>query len=148
MEEQPFRIRVIVAATVATAYACAFLVVAVWISVDATANHGALERQHTMPRAAGPAPLPVFWWLLLVLVVGALWLMRSAVRALRRESYLGIVIPLGILLVVGTVGETIDLLGTASGASDVVGAGILFLAAVPVALLWRPLREVQKWRAS
>jgi hypothetical protein len=51
------------------------------------------------------------------------------------------VIPLGILLVVGTVGETIDLVGTASSASDAVGLGILFLAAVPIALLWHHLRE-------
>ena len=76
-----------------------------------------------------------------LLLAGAVWLTRSAMRALHRGTYLGVMVPFGILLAVGSVGEISDLFGSASGTSDLVGAAILLLAAAPVVLLWRPLRE-------
>lgn len=82
--------------------------------------------------------------LVVFLGAGAYWLVRSARRALREQAYLGIVAPLGLLLLFGSIGEIVDLFGRASGISDLVGAGILVLAAVPVALLWRPMRESYK----
>jgi hypothetical protein len=139
--DQPSRIRVIIAAAIAAVFACAFLVVAVAISVDALTNHGAIGTAARNTNGGRFSPAAGVLMVALLLTLGAIGLIRGAVRALRRESYIGIVIPLGILLVVGTVGETIDLVGTASSASDAVGLGILFLAAVPIALLWHHLRE-------
>lgn len=140
---EQLRSRVIVAAALALAFACAFLVVAVVVGVDAVTGHGTIgsAARHTSGGRASPAS--GVWGLVVALTLGALWLVRSAIRALRHRSYLGIVVPLGIFLVLGTVGEVIDLFGTASGTSDLVGGGILLLASAPVALLWRPLREQQ-----
>lgn len=133
--------RIVVAITVALAFACAFLVVAVVVGVDAVTNHGTIGSAARNTTAGRASPASGVWGLVVVLTLAALWLIRSSIRALRHQSYLAIVVPLGIFLVAGTVGEVIDLFGTASGASDLVGAGILVLAAIPVVLLWRPLRQ-------
>ena len=45
---------------------------------------------------------------------------------------------LGIPLAIGCVGETIDAFGTATLASDAIGAGILLLFAIPIILLLLP----------
>jgi asparagine N-glycosylation enzyme membrane subunit Stt3 len=130
-----------VAAALAVAFACAFIVVAVVISVDAVTNHGTIGSSARNTVGGRASPAAGVWTVAVLLTLGGVWLIRSAVRAFRRESHLAIVIPLGVLLVVGTVGEVADLLGTASGISDLVGAVILLLAAVPVVLLWPYRRQ-------
>lgn len=131
----------IVAAVIAVAFSCAFLVLAVGISVDAITDHGAIGTAARNTSRGRFSPSAGVFMVTFLLALGATWLIRGAVRALHRESYTGIVIPLGILLVVGTIGETVDLVGTASAASDAVGLGILAVAAVPVVLLWHHVRE-------
>lgn len=131
-----------VASALVLAFACAFLVVAVAVSVAAVTNHGTIGSAARNTTGGRASPASGVWGFAVLLTIGAIWLVGSAIRALRHQSYLGVVIPLGIFLVIGTIGEVIDLFGTASGASDLVGAGILVVAAIPVALMWRPLREV------
>lgn len=153
VEERPqdserFRIQVLVAAGLALGFAGAFLVVAVVVGVDAVINHGTIGSAARNTTGGRASPASGVWGLVVVLTLGAAWLSRSAIRAVRRGSYLGIVLPLSIFLVAGTVGEIVDLFGTASGGSDLVGAGILLLAAIPVVLLWVPLREAARTRAG
>jgi hypothetical protein len=146
-EEQPrsgppsSRTRVVVALALAVGFGCAFVIVAVVLGVDAVVNHGTVGVVARTTKGGRASPASGLWGVVVCLAVGGAWLVRAAIRALRQESYLGIVVPLGILLVLGTVGEISDLLGTASRTSDLVGAAILLMAAVPVALLWRPLRD-------
>lgn len=147
-EVERFRTRVVLATALVLAFACAFLVVAVAVSVAAATNHGTIGSAARNTTGGRASPASGVWGLALLLTAGAIWLVRSAIRALRHESYLGVVVPLVIFLVVGAIGEIIDLFGTASGASDLVGAGILVLAAIPVALMWRPLREVRATTAT
>jgi len=139
----PSQIRVVVAAALAVAFACAFNAVAVVISVDAVTHHGNIGSAAGNTSGGRASPAAGVWTVAVLLALAGLWLFRSAIRAFRRQSYLGVVFPLGVLLVVGAVGEIVDLLGTASGISDLVGAVILLLAAVPIALLWPYLRQHQ-----
>lgn len=135
------QIRIVAAAVLGLLFACAFIAVAVVISVDAVTNHGPIGTAARNTVGGRGSPATGVWTVAVVLTLGGLWLIRSAVRALRRQSYLGIVLPLGFLLVVGTAGEIVDLLGTASGISDLVGALILVLATVPIVLLWPYRRQ-------
>lgn len=73
---------------------------------------------------------------------GAVCLARGAYRSWVGRGSALIVLPLCALIAIGVVGETIDLLGTASGASNAIGAGILVLAALPVILMSRPSSRV------
>ncbi len=136
--------RVITAAVIAIAFAGALLVVAGVVIVDAITNHGNIGVAARDTRGGRSSPASGVFGVTIFLVLGAWWLVYGARRALRRDSYVGIVAPLGIVLVIGTIGETIDLLGTASGPSDLIGAGILVMAAIPVALLWRPFFESRR----
>lgn len=136
----PGRTRVVVAAAVAVAFACALVIVGVVLGVDAATNHGTVGSAARNLKGGRSSPAAGVAMGVLCLAAGAAWLVRGAIRALRRGAYLGIVAPLGVVLVIGSIGEIVDLFGTASGTSDLVGAGILALAAVPVVLLWAPLR--------
>lgn len=146
MGEQPntdgrsARVRVGVAALLAVGFACALGAVAVGLAADAVTHHGTVGAAARDISGGRSSPAAGVWGLVVLLAVASTYLARSAVRALRHGAYLGIVVPLGILLVVGTIGEIADLLGTASATSDLIGAVILLLAAVPVALLWTPMR--------
>lgn len=81
-----------------------------------------------------------------LLSAGALALFVGARRVSRGESSALIVRPLVVLLAFGTIGEIADSLGSASPRSDAIGALILILAAVPVALL--NSRSAREWRGG
>lgn len=81
---------------------------------------------------------------LLLVVAIVLWV--GAGRVLHQGTYLLMVFPILCFLAVGTIGETADLAGTASGASDLVGLGILALAALPPLLL--TTRSARRWKAA
>lgn len=74
-------------------------------------------------------------------LAGAVLLVGGAVRTWR-GSFAWTLVPLLIVLVVGSIGEVVDLLGTATTQSNLIGAGILTAAAVPIGLLITgPARE-------
>ena len=143
---EPSRTRIVAAAALAFVFGGAFLVVAVVVAVNGITDHGNIGTAARNTAGGRFSPARGVWSLVILLTVGGLWLIWSAVSAIWRRSYFGIVIPLGVLLVFGTIGEVIDLFGTASSTSDLVGAGILVLAAIPVVLLWRPvLDSLRRW---
>lgn len=133
--------RIVVAAALAAVFACALGIMAVAVAVHAVTIRGTIGTAASDFKGGRTSPATGVWALVAALLAAAAFLIRGAVRALRQERFSGIVIPLGLLVLFGSVGEIMDLLGTASGASDLIGAGIIILAALPVALLWRPLRE-------
>lgn len=82
----------------------------------------------------------------IVLPLGAAMLWRGAANLARDRDPRLLVLPLAGLLIVGCVGETIDVLGTATPTSDLIGAGILILVALPLAMLALP--ESRTWTAE
>lgn len=73
-----------------------------------------------------------------VLPLGAVILWRGSARLIGARDPRLLSLPLMLLLVLGCVGETVDLFGSATATSDLIGAGILVLAALPLALLRLP----------
>ena len=67
-------------------------------------------------------------------VAGAALLVGGALRTWR-GSFTWTLVPLVAVLVCGSIGEIVDVVGTATTRSDLIGAAILVAAAVPVALL-------------
>ena len=66
--------------------------------------------------------------------VGAALLVGGAVRTWR-GSFAWTLVPLLAVLVFGSIGEVVDLVGTATTQSNLIGAAILVAAGVPVGLL-------------
>ena len=74
----------------------------------------------------------------LLLPAGAVALWTGSARLTRAHDPRLLALPLLAVLLFGSIGETVDLFGTASARSDLIGAGILVLAALPLALLSLP----------
>jgi hypothetical protein len=74
----------------------------------------------------------------LVLPIGALLLFRGALLLARRRDPRLMAVPLVIVFGIGCMGETIDIVGTATTRSNLIGAVILVLTALPLALLALP----------
>jgi hypothetical protein len=67
-------------------------------------------------------------------LAGAALLIGGAVRTWR-GAFACTLVPLVAVLVVGCIGEVIDVLGTATARSNLIGAAVLVAAAVPIGLL-------------
>lgn len=66
--------------------------------------------------------------------LGATLLIGGAVRTWR-GSFDWTLVPLVAVLVIGSVGEVVDVVGSATALSNLIGAAVLVAAAVPVGLL-------------
>jgi hypothetical protein len=123
---------------VAVAFGAALAVYAVYIGWAML-----VARIGTAARSGDPVvvrgSITVVTWLL----VGALVLVAGGLAVRRGGSRAGVVGPLGALVLVGTIGESVDLAGTASGRDDVIGAAIVLGAVVPVGLLLVP--AARRW---
>jgi len=73
-----------------------------------------------------------------VLPLGALLLCRGALRLARDRDPRIMAVPLVIVFGFGCIGEVIDIVGTATTRSNLIGALILFLTALPLCLLAMP----------
>ena len=73
-----------------------------------------------------------------LLPIGALMLWRGSALLISSRDPRLLALPLMLLLIFGCIGETVDLFGSATARSDLIGAGILVLAALPLALLALP----------
>jgi hypothetical protein len=81
---------------------------------------------------------------------GAALLIGGAVRTCR-GSFAWTLVPLLAVLVFGSIGEVVDLVGTATTQSNLIGAAILVAAAVPIGLLStrsaRTFAASHRWRS-
>jgi hypothetical protein len=71
-------------------------------------------------------------------VGGAILLVLGALRAWRGGRGLAAIIPLAVVVIVGCIGETIDVVSGNPLADNLIGAGIIIAAALPVLLLLLP----------
>jgi hypothetical protein len=78
-------------------------------------------------------------------LVGAALLIGGAVRTWR-GSFAWTLAPLLAVLLLGSIGEVVDLVGTATTQSNLIGAAILVAAAVPIGLL--STRSARKFTSS
>ncbi|MCU1670565.1 MAG: hypothetical protein JWP40_3492 [Blastococcus sp.] len=78
-------------------------------------------------------------------LIGAALLIGGAVRTWR-GSFAWTLVPLLAVLLLGSIGEVVDLVGTATTQSNLIGAAILVAAAVPIGLLGT--RSARKFAAS
>lgn len=114
----------------AVGYAAVFVIVASVMGFQFLTAKGSIGREHLTGEAAKGV-----MFLVAALIVAAVMLSVGATRLLRSGHSGWVIGPLGAFVAVGCVGETVDLLGTASAASDAVGAGIIVLALIPVVLI-------------
>ena len=80
-----------------------------------------------------------------LVLVGAL-LEFAAVRFVRSGRSALFVVPLTILVVVGIIGETFDIVDGTTIESSLIGAAIILLAAVPVVLTFLP--SARAWKSE
>ena len=114
----------------AAVYGLILAVVGIVVLYEFLAGAGAIGHKHLAGFAAqGAVKLSV------ALLAGASLLIVGSIRTLRSTRSALLVWPLLVVVVVGCIGEVVDLVGTASTESDLVGAGILILAALPVLLV-------------
>ncbi len=131
---------VVAAGALACCYALVLLVVGAVLAGELATGRGAIGHEHL----TGPAVKGVVF-VVLALTVGAACLAAGAVQAWRGRRPRLLVAPLCVLLAVGSIGEIADGVGGATAGDELIGAGILVLAAVPIALLLAP--AARAWRS-
>jgi len=132
---------VLVAASAAVLYALVTAGLAVWLAVAYFNGVGTLGELDG-DRLAQKGVLR----LVLALLVVSGFLVAGATRVVRRRDARFVVVPLLVVVAVGTVGEIADALGDASGRSLLPGLGILVATATPVVLL--RTRRARTWLAG
>lgn len=83
---------------------------------------------------------------LVLFLVAAGWSVVGTARLLRGQDVKAVAIPLGAVVLIGIAGEIADAIGTASGGSLAIGAGIVAAAALTLALLFTP--AARAWRRA
>jgi hypothetical protein len=73
-------------------------------------------------------------------VAGALFLVVGALGAMRGRRGLAAIVPLALVVLIGCIGEPIDISAGNPIAENLIGAAIIAAAAVPVVLLLLPRR--------
>lgn len=137
-EPLPRTAPVLVAAVLACCYAAVLVGLAVLLAVDWATGAGTVGHLQGRMENRGVATF------LVVCIAGAAALVIGAVRALRGNRGLGIIIPLAIVTVVGSIGEPLDIASGNSAASNIIGGFILALAVLPIVLLLLPRRRTRR----
>src|SRR5512144_2118928 len=107
------------AVALGVSYGAVLIAVAAGVLFEFVTGTGAIGHRHLNAQAGkGVVTLGI------VLPLGAAMLWRGAANLARDRDPRLLVLPLALLLMVGCVGETVDLLGTATATSDLIGAGI------------------------
>lgn len=124
------RLAAVVAAVLAFAYAAVLLVAAVALVVAFGSGSGALSAAHLSYQAEKGVVA-----LVLILVAGSAVLVTGSIRLVRSGKGTLVMVPLAGLLAVGVPGETVDVVTGSPPRGNVVGAGILVLAVIPIVLI-------------
>ncbi|MGN8025760.1 hypothetical protein [Microbacterium sp. 22242] len=129
------RLKVTLPSTIAAILGCCYALVLLGVVVFLLT--AMITHQGTIGHLTGTArrgPLVVSALLLL----GAVDLAIGAVLVWRGRRGFLIMVPMGILFVVGSIGEVLDIANGSSLAGNLIGGGILLLAVIPVILLLLP----------
>jgi len=123
---------------VTSAYAIPLAVYACWVGwVLLVAHEGGVGSSRDLGVVRGEATLVV------LLVVGATALWFGGLGTRRGGAWAGVVVVMGAILVIATIGGSVDLVGTASGRDDAINGGIVVVAAAPLVLLSLP--TARRW---
>ncbi|MBF4636047.1 hypothetical protein ITJ38_16685 [Agreia pratensis] len=125
-----------VAGVLACGYAAVLLSVAVVLAVQWATGQGIVGNLKSNSSNRGVS------FVVVLCAGGAALLVVGAVGAWRGRRGLLIIVPLATLIVIGCVGETIDIISGEPLADNLIGAGIIAAAAVPVVLLLLPRGRV------
>lgn len=120
-----------IAAVLGCCYALVLVGVAIFLLTAVVTHQGTIGH---LTGYARRGPLLVSALLLL----GATDLAIGAVLVWRGRRGFLIMVPLGVLFVVGSIGELLDVANGSGLAGNLIGGGILMLALIPVVLLLLP----------
>jgi len=124
---------IVAASLLGAAYAATLIIVAVSLVYEFVSHTGSIGAQHL--DSNGTQGLI---WVALAFLVGASLLGGGAYQIwVNRRPHM-LVTPLAILLVIGCIGETADIIGTATASSNLIGVGVLVAMALPVGLVSTP----------
>ncbi|HEX3779969.1 MAG TPA: hypothetical protein VHX38_09885 [Pseudonocardiaceae bacterium] len=82
----------------------------------------------------------------LLFLAGGVASLVGGIRLITRRQRRLVLVPLVLVLVIGAIGEIVDVATGASASANLIGAGVLVLAALPVALL--ATRGSRRWLGS
>ncbi|WP_261372059.1 hypothetical protein [Arthrobacter woluwensis] len=68
-------------------------------------------------------------------------LVTGATRALRGNRGIGVIVPLSVVTVIGSIGEPLDIASGNSAVSNIIGGIVRALAIVPIVLLVLPRKR-------
>jgi hypothetical protein len=121
-----------VAATLACCYSVVLTVLAVLLVVEWTTGQGVIGNLSSNAANRGVA------FFIAACVAGAVLLVLGALSAWRGRRGLAAIIPLAIIVVVGCIGEPIDIASGNPPTDNLIGGGIIIAAALPLLLLVLP----------
>jgi peptidoglycan/LPS O-acetylase OafA/YrhL len=124
-----------IAAVLAAGYGFALVALAVVLATDWALRRGNVGHLHSLAAYRGVA------YSIVACVAGAALLMTGSVRAWRGSRGLAALIPLGLIVAIGCVGELIDISTGQSVNSNITGAAIICAAALPAVLLTLPRKD-------
>ncbi|WP_294945555.1 hypothetical protein [uncultured Microbacterium sp.] len=125
---------VIVAAVLACLYACVLIGLAVMLTIAWTSGRGVVGNLDSHAANRGVA------FFIVACVAGAAALVFGAARAWRGRRGIPAIVPLAIVVLVGCIGEPIDILSGNPPLDNLIGAAIIVAAALPLVLLLLPRR--------
>lgn len=128
---------VVVASVLACGYAGVLIVLAVMLTVDWSTGVGRVGH------LAGNAANRGVAFFVVACVAGAILLVVGAVRAWRGRRGLAAIVPLAIVVLIGCIGEPIDIASGNPVPDDLIGAAIIVAAALPPVLLLLPRRAAR-----
>jgi hypothetical protein len=123
---------VVIASTLACCYALVLAGLGIYLFVLFVAHQGTIGNQVGYLANRGVSEVIV------LLIFAALALVVGAIGAWRGTRGLPIIVPLAVIVVVGLIGEPIDIANGDSLGDNLIGAAILVLAVIPTFLLALP----------
>lgn len=124
----------IIAAVLACLYACVLVGLAVTLGIEWTTGRGAVGN------LAGHAANRGVAFFLVAALAGASCLVVGAVGVWRGRRGTAAIVPLALVVLIGCIGEPIDIASGNPPLDNLIGAAIIVAAALPVVLLLLPRR--------
>ncbi|MDP9736105.1 hypothetical protein [Curtobacterium sp. 260] len=124
-----------IAAVLAAAYGFSLVALAIVLATDWALHRGNVGHLHSLAASRGVV------YFIVACIAGAALLMTGSVRAWRGARGLPALIPLGLIVAIGCIGEPIDILTGQSLSSDITGVAIICAAALPAVLLILPRKD-------
>jgi hypothetical protein len=124
-----------IAAVLACSYACVLAGLAVTLGIDWTSGRGTVGNLESHAADRGVA------FFLVAALAGAASLVIGAVGAWRGRRGIAAIVPLALIVLVGCIGEPIDIASGNPLRDNLIGAAIILAAAVPLVLFLLPRRS-------